>query len=178
MFRKKFNYLPELFLVALKGDYSYVSVIAALDKCNREILKRLHSNDDTNLKDYIFNGGKCDSITVKQEFYDFYDVYNEFAPLLKAGTANRYLILQNYVDTTIMRRALLYKDNHSEDDFIEDMQNIREEHPTLFYMVGIAQILLELNIISPKISTQIITGVSNHEREFQVILDCHKNPCK
>lgn len=99
MYKKTKNtYLSELFLESLNGDFSRKAVLKALEKCNDEILKRMHIYPCAKgVIDTFFcrvKQKKRISNQIRQELIDFWDVYSEFDNMFQSSTKKEYLILQ------------------------------------------------------------------------------------
>lgn len=96
--RKRNDYLSELFLENLNGEFSRPAVLRALGKCNDEMRKRMRIyHCARGLTGCFVSRGKQTrklSKQIAQELGDFWDVYGEFDHMLSPGVKRNYLILQ------------------------------------------------------------------------------------
>lgn len=91
-------YLSEIFLETLNGDFSLKAVLKALKKCDEKVNQR--AGVCGRVRKLMEQKFGVSEITLKvprnmrQEFWDFWDVYGEFDYMLIPGMKRKYLILQ------------------------------------------------------------------------------------
>lgn len=91
-------YLSELFLETLNGDFSLKAVLKALRKCDEKVFQWTGVCGRIGMFMKQRWGGLGLLVKVprnmRQEFWDFWDVYREFDDMLTLNMKRRYLVLQ------------------------------------------------------------------------------------
>lgn len=91
-------YLSEIFLETLNGDFSLKAVLKALKKCDEKVTQRTgvygRVRKFMEQKFGVFEVNLKVPRNMRQEFWDFWDVYGEFDDMLTPGMKRKYLILQ------------------------------------------------------------------------------------
>lgn len=96
--QKQEMYLSEMFLETLDGDFTLKAVLRALEECDEVIVQRQGVCGSVEK----FMKPKCGvsklflkmPLSIRQEIWDFWDVYGEFDYMLTPGMKRRFSILQ------------------------------------------------------------------------------------
>ncbi len=101
------QYLSEVFLSNLNGDFSTEKVIYAVRECNQELIGRF--KNPKYLGDFVaYLSNDQAPKYIYQEFLDFWDVYGEFDDYLISEIEEKYLILKIMNPAMVCRNGEIF----------------------------------------------------------------------